>query len=197
MICFLIYMNTVTDTISQTTPSLFVDDLSLIGSKHKPSKLCKSIQQDLDQIHKWSINNQMVFAPEKFNIINIGHNRLTPKHRQSITYGNKPLTWTKKAKLLGVTFDIHLNFLQHMKNSLNKLKNSQWRIYQHSNHIHGSNTHTLLEILDYYILPSLAYGSSLWIFQAFPEIRLDKTPMRPYGETFNEIQRITNNLLSE
>ena len=71
-----------------------------------------------------------------------------------------------------------------------KLKNSQWRIFQHSNHIH------LLDILDSYILPILTYGSSLWIFQVFPEIRLDLTPKRPYGETFNDIQRTFNRLLS-
>ena len=71
LVCFLLYMNDITTVIEHSTPSLFVDDLSLITHAKRPSALCRKIQTDLDKIEKWSSANQMIFAPSKFHIINI------------------------------------------------------------------------------------------------------------------------------
>ena len=85
LLCFLIYINSVTMSTKNTNPSLFVDDLSLIAGDAKPRNLVRKInEEDLLRIHDWSMRNHMVFDPNKFTIINIGPKRLTTKSRYSI-----------------------------------------------------------------------------------------------------------------
>ena len=124
--CFLIYMNDVVKEVKNSTPSLFVDDLSLIASAKRPSDLCKKIQVDLNNIKKWSIENQMVFAPSKFHIINIhlDNKKLTKKHKESIVYGNEKLHWSTSEKLLGIYFDSKLIFQKQLIETLKSVKRS-------------------------------------------------------------------------
>ena len=50
-------------------------------------------------------------------------------------------------------------------------------------------------MLESYVQPQLTYGSNLWIFQAFPDIRFDLQPRRPYGGAFKELSRVYSRLL--
>ena len=186
--CFLIYMNDVVKEAKNSTPSLFVDDLSLIASAKRPSDLCKKVQIDLNNIKKWSIENQMVFAPSKFHIINIhmDNKKLTRQHKNSIKYGDETLNWSTSEKLLGIYFDSKLSFQKQLIETLKTVKRSTHRVWKFANQNTGLNTATLLDIFDSYLKPSILYGSALWIFQAYPQIRLNVTPKRPYGETLKK-----------
>ena len=191
-------MNDITIVIEHSTPSLFVDDLSLITHAKRPSALCRKIQTDLDKIEKWSYLNQMIFAPTKFHIIYISpdNKKLTKKHKDSITYDNKQLHWSRAEKLLGVTFDSKLNFLPHLHDTIQSVKTSRHLIWPHCDRASGSNTSTLLDIFDSFIKPKMLYGSPLWIFQAYPKIRFDAKPERPYGEPLKKLHQLYNYLLS-
>lgn len=67
-----------------------------------------------------------------------------------------------------------------------KMKSNAWRIEAQSHILHGPSTGTLLNIVDSWILCHLHYGAGLWIFQAWPDIRLDKKPKPPYCSLFKE-----------
>ena len=190
-------MNDVTYEAKNTTPSLFVDDLSLIASAKRPSDLCKKIQIDLDNIKKWSIDNQMVFAPSKFHIINIHleNKKLTKTHKESILYGNEQINWSPCEKLLGIHFDSKLTFQKQLIETFKTVKKSAQQVWKFADKTTGLNTTTLLDIFDSYVKPSILYGSALWIFQAYPQIRLDAKPKRPYGETLKKFNSFYNWLL--
>ena len=66
------------------------------------------------------------------------------------------------------------------------MKSNAWRIEAQSHILHGPSTGTLLNIVDSWILCHLHYSAGLWIFQAWPDIRLNKKPKPPYCSLFKE-----------
>ena len=167
----------------------------MISASSKPRKLVNSINSDFRHIYEWSLQNHMVFDSRKFKILNIGPKRLNRRNKGMILYGDRPVRWERTAKLLGATFDIHLNFLEQIHETIKKVSGNSWRIYCNSSFKTGANTFTLLRMLDSYVQPQLTYGSNLWIFQAFPDIRFDLQPRRPYGGAFKELSRVYSRLL--
>lgn len=91
---------------------LYADDLKLIYGLHQLSD-GESLQEDINRIYQWSIANGLLFHPEKCSIMSFTRTR-SPI---TINYllGAESLKRVDSIKDLGVTFDPHLNFHEHMK----------------------------------------------------------------------------------
>ena len=102
-ILFLIYINDLEDDISSKVLK-FADDKNVSRqATHNTDK--QSLQDDLDQLVKWSEKWQMLFNFGKCKCIRIGHGNVDEEYKM----GDAVLSRTTKEKDLGVTFSVDMN----------------------------------------------------------------------------------------
>ena len=97
--------------------SLFADDSLLYRTIADESDSLR-LQNDLDTLQQWELNNKMEFHPDKCSLLQIT-NRL---HPVNFIYNihNTPIQATKSAKYLGVTIDDSLSWDPHIKSTFQK-----------------------------------------------------------------------------
>ena len=68
--------------------SLFVDDVALLIHDHNEQQLISRLNEDLSAIYGWAIFNRVLFDALKFNLLDIGVNRICRAQRDSVVYGD-------------------------------------------------------------------------------------------------------------
>lgn len=91
---------------------LYADDLKLIYGIEQPTD-CESLQDDVDRIFQWSVENKLLFNPAKCCVTTFSRSKL-PIHARYML-GTEPVTRVDSVKDLGVTFDTQLTFHEHIK----------------------------------------------------------------------------------
>jgi hypothetical protein len=121
----------------------------------------RQLQQNLDNIQKWAIENGFKFSKSKTQCVHFC--RLQKHHDNPELYisGSK-IPAVDEAKFLGIIFDKKLSFIPHIKhlktkclkvlNLLKRLSSTNW----------GSNTSTLLKLYRSLIRSKLDYGSVVY-----------------------------------
>ena len=167
----------------------FVDDVFGIFSSSRPSDAIAKLNDDFRRVYTWGVQRQMVFDASKFNMLNCYiKKRLALHHKSTVMFGPTHPTWTRSAPLLGVMFDNRLSFKPEMARIAKKISSTAaFRVYNHIDNITGLGVSRLLEKITIWIEPVYSYGSAVWIFKVFPDIRPDSKVAWRYGDDWEAL----------
>ena len=153
---FLIYINDLPDSVSQSTVTrLCADDCLLYRKIKSQADACK-LQEDLDALQKWE-DWQMEFNTQKCNVMTITNKRRPVQ--QSYKIHDQALEAVPSAKYLGIILDQNMKWNQHICHLASKA-NSTRGFLQRNIKSCPRNVNTMC----YKILlhPILEYGCEIW-----------------------------------
>ena len=115
---FVLFINDLSDNISEgTNIALYADDTK-IWRKIKGEDDQNILQRDITSLHIWSINNKMVFHPQKCKVLSVTLCNRTyyvlPFDRFAYSLDGIHLDYVKTEKDLGVHMTNKLNFKEHV-----------------------------------------------------------------------------------
>ncbi|XP_054015783.1 uncharacterized protein LOC128896415 [Hylaeus anthracinus] len=159
---FLIAINDITQVIKKPGKCFpFADDLTIMFTGKKIKQTEKLAQQALDNLYKWPLTSGFKFSEEKtsYMIINRpSYSGITP----SLYLNNQQINMELQQKILGLIFDIKLNWELHIK----KVKaNCQQRIKiikTLASKSWGANSEIILRTYKAIIRPVLDYGAPIY-----------------------------------
>ena len=168
---FLIYIDSVSHLeISQGTKMvLYADDMLVYKDIHS----CEGytdLQNDINQIYNWSVENSLSFNPSKCKQMVISRKR-RPLPHASLQLGNTTLERVYKYMYLGVTITAELCWSEHIHTKCSKAKKLVGLLHRRFQ----SNTDPtmLFNLYIALIRPHLEYACEVWN----PHLQKDKTKL--------------------
>ena len=152
-ILFVIFINDLPEQITSNI-KIFADDTKIFRSLSKVNDLT-SMQNDLNELAKWSRKWQLPFNETKCKVIHFGRNN--PNHTYSMNGHN--LETACEEKDLGVTFDQELKFRSHIRNIVSKANSRIGIIKRSFDELTVENFKILYKTQ---VRPILEYCSDIW-----------------------------------
>ena len=122
-LCFLIFINDLPDSITDSFSGLFCDD-TLVAKEILSTTDSETLQTDLNKVFEWTQKWGMSFNTVKCTVMTVSNNKKTLQYNYHLD--NSILSRKESIKYLGVTIDNKLTFKQHTElkcNSASKLLN--------------------------------------------------------------------------
>ena len=154
---FLVYVNDLPRGLN-CTAALFADDTKLY-------KIIRSdvdraaLQNDLNQVAKWSNTWQLPFNVDKCKVLSIGKRDVERQYTMKHGKECQNLTQVEFEKDLGVTFDRQLKFTEHIENCTAKANQRVGLIRGNFNYL---DKNTFLMLYKSLIRPLLEYCNTVW-----------------------------------
>ena len=126
-ILFLLFINDMPSAAEHSTVDIYADDTTLSLSSDVTNgftAMSSSLQQDLDDVSRWSAANKMVTNAAKMKCLLVTGKRIPCKLDScslELKIVNSDIEQVDSQKLFGVTIDKHLNFDVHVKELCKKL----------------------------------------------------------------------------
>ena len=105
---FILFFNDIIDSIHNSDPFLFWDDLKILSSM-----IATLVQSDIDSLFQWSLTNGLQFHPLKIKRLNFGTN-------DSLTINGEVIKSTNEMLDLGILISNDLNWSPHVSAKLAK-----------------------------------------------------------------------------
>jgi hypothetical protein len=160
---FVIFINDLCERLNNTG-KLFADDTKVI-SMIKSQEDNLNLQNDINELNKWSNEWLIKFNEKKCKVMHFGKNN--PNHEYKIN--EYILEKTQSEKDLGITITNDLNWKSHINNAINKA-NRQLGLIKHSFKYLNETTGKLL--YKSLVRPHLEYGAVIW--SPFKKEEIDK-----------------------
>ena len=168
-ILFLLFVNDLNDVVSSSLFQ-FADDNSIVRPIYGDLDH-KILQQDIENIFKWSVCNKLPLNLSKCSTMHMTRCK-SPKFCSSYTMGSDELKEVDEFKLLGVTFSKDLSFDSHIGNVANKISKLSGFIVRCTRNM---TSDALLNLYKSLILPHIVYCVCVWSpFQRNHIDRLEK-----------------------
>ena len=157
---FLLYINDIGYSIKKCRFKLFADD-TVIYCNSKDINTCKKhIEEDLNNINEWCINNNMQINSKKTKIMLFGNRNIVKKNKNVfIRFNNEDLQTVSSFKYLGFILDSVLSHNQHTNIII---RNTCHKIFQLRRINPYLNEKTSLMIYKSFILPIIEYGNVIY-----------------------------------
>ena len=152
-ILFTIFINDMPKAVDSLI-KFFADDAKIFKAIESFDDI-NSIQQDIHNLLHWSIKWQLPLNIAKCKVLHYGKDN--PHH--SYTMGNQPLLEDSIEKDVGVTFDLHLTFKDHIRSMVSKANSRIGLIKRSFVSLNIENFKLLYKSL---VRPILEYCSSIW-----------------------------------
>ena len=108
---FVLFINDIGNAVNLgSTLALYADDTKLYRKINSTAD-CEMLQNDINTLNTWAIQNKMKFHPDKCKVLSITLKRSTNKYIYKL--GNTPIQWVSTEKDLGVHFNSSLNWTEH------------------------------------------------------------------------------------
>ena len=155
---FLIYINDLHSSIKNSKVHHFADDTNLLHIGTSPTKMEKSINQDLKNLHKWLLANKISLNCDKTEVM-FFHKPGDKAPELKLRLNGHRLFPTKKLKYLGIYLDETLMFSHNSEILRKKLKRANGILCKVRHYIEKNDLKTL-----YYAIFSshLSYGCQIW-----------------------------------
>ena len=153
-VLFLLYINDITEVINNNI-YLFADDTKIysqITETNPPSTL----QEDLNNLEKWSKTWLLLFHPDKCKIMHLGNRNEDP---YQYYLDNIPLDHTDLENDLGINFDSKLRFSTHI-DKIAKKANTIMGVVRRS--FKCLDEDTFKKLYKGVVRPHLEYGVQIW-----------------------------------
>ena len=139
------------------------------------------MQEALNQVHTWSQQWGLAISAQKTTALIITNRAIhSPPH---LLIGTESISYCKQAKFLGLTFDSHLTWQQHITTLCNRCRKDIRLLKIISGHKWGADMTTLRRLYTSLIIPKLSYGSLVFDTAA-------KTHLAKLDRIQNEAMRI-------
>ena len=151
---FNIYINDITNCVKYCKLQLFADDMKAAGEIHDSASL-SLIQQDIDSIERWSIENKLPISLPKTVCLHYG--KKNPRHFYNLQ--NAPISVVSSCTDLGVQRNDMLSYDDHtraMALSASRL------MYMCSKVFSTHQPKFLINVYKSFIRPKLEYASVVW-----------------------------------
>lgn len=161
----LIWNLTITKLLRKSFPDgakiqAFADDITLTIKAGSRRGLEEAANKALDIVHSWAQSEQLSFSYKKCEFLIRG--KEYQKRPPLLYLGGKAIKCVKSLKILGVTFNSSLGFLDHLEIIKNKVQTLTYHLSQfHGNHW-GMSPLQLNQIYTRGIERIIAYASPIW-----------------------------------
>ena len=157
---FLIYINDLHLSITNSLVHLFADDTNLLMSHSNLKKLSKLLNNDLKSLCNWLKANKIALNVAKTELVIFKHpNKQINYQNLRLKIDGKKLTPSKNVKYLGVHIDQNLAFKHHIDNVCKKLRRSNGVL---SKIRHFVPTLTLKQIYFAIFESHMKYAGMIW-----------------------------------
>ena len=156
-ILFLIYVNDLPDFVSSKV-KLFADDTKLYREIKNPQDK-DVLQNDLNNLMKWSRTWQLPFNESKCGVLHLGKKNPNHKYKMINNKNEVELIEVTEEKDLGLKFDNQLNFKQHTSECVSK---ANQRIGLIQGNFQQLDNYTFLLLYKSLIRPLLEYCNTVW-----------------------------------
>jgi hypothetical protein len=150
---FLIYINDLCDEVGCES-FLFADDTKIVQPVNNDSDRQK-LQQNIDNMYRWSVKWKMKFNPSKCAVLHFGYSN--KQHHYHLH--DQPIESMGFQKDLGVTVNTNGRFVGHVNNIAKKANRLVGMVKRR---LHSHQPEILKKIYNLYILPTLTYNSEVW-----------------------------------
>ncbi len=155
---FLILIGDIDAEVAHAFLSSFADDTRL-GKEISTPQDAIQLQQDLEKVYQWAIENNMEFNDSKFELLRYGQNS---ELQQSTTYTsntNNPIASKSSTKDLGVTMSASAEFKDHIDSITDTVKDlTAWILRSFKTR----SKSVMLQLWKSIVIPRLDYCSQLW-----------------------------------
>ena len=160
-ILFVIFINDLPESVKSEV-YMFADDTK-IYKQIENEEDCDIIQDDLDELFKWSEKWLLRFHPDKCLHLEVkGKQKITSEHTYTMNKyegGTVDLKTVNNEKDIGVTIDTNLPFEQHIQNQVNKANRNLGIIRRSFKYLDMETFCLLYKAL---VRPHLEYAASVW-----------------------------------
>ena len=160
---FIIYVNDFPNCLKFSSNLSFADDTTVILSAKNSNLLVQKGNKELKNIDNWLIANKLSLniKKTKYMIFSTSSSNKTQK-KSLLTIRGKPIDRVSSIKLLGVIFNEHLTWKDHMEMLLSKLKSSLYCVMRVKPYL---NKKSLLTLFHSLILSHIRYCITTWCFR--------------------------------
>ena len=154
-ILFIIYINDISTNITSTV-KIYADDTKIYRTINEPDKDISALQLDLNRLSDWANKWQLLFNPEKCEVMGATHIRYRSKPSYSL---GVQLESVESVKGLGVTINYHLSWGKHVSYIVNKA-NKVFGVIKRS--LGNDNRHAFSCLFKSLERPILEYAAPVW-----------------------------------
>ena len=142
---------------------MFADDTTLHSENENISKIQNSLQNSLDEVNQWTIDNKMSINPKKSKsmIISTKQKRIKNHYKINLNISNQNIEQTNEHKLLGVIIDENLQWSSHTEYLRKKLAKNIHLLYK----LQPIISYNALKIFFFsHCMTHINYASTIWCY---------------------------------
>ena len=166
---FLIYVNSISSIqLSESTKfSLYADDM-LIYKAISASSNYRELQEDINIIFQWSVENLLTFNTVKCKCMLLSKKRTTIDSYPTMMLNDQPLEIVQQYKYLGLLVSSNLSWTPHIRSICNKARRILCLIYR--KFLRNTDCFVTLRLNLALVRPHLEYAVQVWN----PHLVMDK-----------------------
>ena len=158
-VLFLVYINDLPSITDSANFSLFADDTTLTCSSHSYPDLIHLANQNLDQLHSWTVNNRLSLNAKKTSAILFSNRSPDIATPLQITINSVPILFENRIIFLGIEIDKDLSFSYHISGICRKLAKTIGILYCIRKTVPMS---ILIKLYNSLFYPVIVYCIILW-----------------------------------
>jgi exonuclease III len=156
---FLLYINDVSNSVSDAQLNIYADDVVVYCSSNDVYDLQCNLQKVMNNVYEWYKINKLALSTEKCSTMLVKGNNLCISNNIDIYLGNEKLNNVHSMKYLGVTIDDDLKWRNHLRNISKKVNINNARLRKTYNIL----PETLrLKMHNTISVPVIDYASTVW-----------------------------------
>ena len=139
---------------------MYADDTTLLTSSSDPMTLEIELKQNLDMVANWFKSNHLTLNIKKTKLMMFGTWQALSKFKDiSLTYDNNDIEIVDKLKYLGVVFDPHLSWCEHVNHMSSNISKRIGVIRRIKYYLPCSTVNLLAKAM---VFPLFDYCSPVW-----------------------------------
>ena len=155
---FLVLIGDIDKDVSHAFLSSFADD-TRIGIGISTEEDVNQLQEDLEKVYEWAIENNMLFNDTKFEALRYGQNSNIKQNTEYVSNTGQQIKCKTSIKDLGVTMSTSSDFNEHIHNITETVKDLiAWILRSFK----SRSKSLMLQLWKSIVIPHLDYCSQLW-----------------------------------
>jgi hypothetical protein len=156
-VLFVIYINTLPDSVTESEAYLFADDTKVFKGIFSEEDT-NALQRDIDEMYKWTQGSLLRFHPEKCVAMRIGKSKIAEKEYY-MGPERQEIKRSSIEKDIGVFIDEKLSFETHIETKVNKANATMGIIRRTYEHLDEKSFLLLYKAL---VRPHIEYANQVW-----------------------------------
>ena len=158
-ILFLLYVNDLSNVVSNAQINIYADDVVIYSSNKCINQLQQSMQTTMTAVHKWYQYNKLSLSLDKCTTMVINNNLKNRVTDFKIYLGSEVLNHVYSMKYLGVVIDDKLKWTEHILNITKKININNARLRRTKRTLPQN---IRLKVHNAISTPTLDYAATVW-----------------------------------